>query len=370
MTLAGGDSSLLRRLNAAAVLRALYETRSATLTELVKVTGSARATVENALTGLVGQGWAAEIAPATDGVRTVGRPAKRYRFRAEAGCVLGFDIGVHKALAVVADLRGEVLGVRRTAVTPELTPAQRLAATRALGNRALRGAGLSAGEVQAVGVGTTGIVDSGGRVAISGRLPNWAGTDLATALAEAFGAEVSAGNDARLAALAEHWRGIAADARNVVYVHAGRRIAAALLIDGRPYAGEHGAAGEIGVLASSRWDTAPGRLLERFGDAEALFGAVREEDPKAQAALEKFADEMVQGVAALVLITDPQLVAVGGGLSRAGDLLTEPLRRRLADLCLFPVPVAASTLGDEAVALGGVRLALDAVERRLFEVAG
>ncbi|MGC5413247.1 MarR family transcriptional regulator, partial [Streptomyces sp. DT225] len=69
MKIAGGDSSLLRRLNSVAVLRVLYEAPSLTLTELVRSTAVTRATVENALTGLVGQGWVEEVAPPADGRR-------------------------------------------------------------------------------------------------------------------------------------------------------------------------------------------------------------------------------------------------------------------------------------------------------------
>ncbi|MFD1933213.1 MULTISPECIES: ROK family protein [Nonomuraea] len=74
-------------------------------------------------------------------------------------------------------------------------------------------------------------------------------------------------------------------------------------------------------------------------------------------------------MAATVLTVDPQLVVIGGGLSQAGDLLAEPLRAELARLCLFPVQVETSILGDESVAMGAVRLALDRVEEELFSVA-
>ncbi|MFB8036983.1 ROK family protein [Streptomyces sp. NPDC056004] len=370
MTIAGGDASLLRKVNAAASLHALYQVEAATFTELVKATGSSRVTVENAVAGLVDQGWVTEAALGeTASGRPVGRPAKRYRFRAEAGCLLGLDIGVHQAVAAVTDLRGQVLGVRRTAVGPSLSPADRLTAARTLGHRTLRGAGLDAAAVKAVGVGTSGVVDSAGVVTLSGWLPDWAGTDLVAAFAEPFGAPVAAGNDARLAALAEQWRGAAAGVQDVLYIHVGRRISAGLVIGGRVHTGRHGAAGEIGVLHSTRWDTALCRLLARWADAEALFAAAHAADRQALAALDDFADDLAQGVAAMVLTMDPEMVVVGGGLSRGGSLLTGPLADRLARLCLFPIEVAASGLGDEAAALGGVRLALDAVERELFDVS-
>ncbi|MEU2674856.1 ROK family transcriptional regulator [Streptomyces sp. NPDC007164] len=373
MTVAGGDSSLLRRLNAAAVLRVLYEAKTLTLTELVQSTTVTRATVENALTGLVEQGWVEEVAPPTDGRRQVGRPAKRYRFRAEAGCVLGLDIGAHKVLAVVTDLGGQVLATRQTAVSPELPAADRIAAARTLGHRTLRGAGLRAADVQAVGVGATGVVDAAGTVRLSSLLPDWTGTDLPGSFSEPFGAEVIAGNDTKLAALGEHWRGAATQARDVLYIHAGRRISAGALIDGRVHTGRNGASAEIGNLPASRWHTAPahplGWLGEGRGDAEDLFAAVRDNDASALEALERYADDLVQGVAAMVLALDPELVVIGGGVSLAGDLLLDPLRDRLDGLCLFPVDVVASRLGDRSVATGAVRLALDRVEKRLFEVS-
>jgi predicted NBD/HSP70 family sugar kinase len=365
---AGGDPSLLRRVNQAAVLRALYDAGELTLTELVKATAVARNTVENALAGLVAQKWVEEVAPTADGPRQVGRPAKRYRFRGEAGCVLGLDIGVHKVLAIVADLRGTVLALHRTAVGPGHSPVERIAAARSLARRTLRSAARGVREVRATGIATTGVVSATGTVTVSGRMPEWEGTDLAAAFAGLFGDRVAVGNDSSLAAVGEQWRGVASAHQDVIYILAGHRIAAGVLLGGRLWAGRNGAAGEIGVLRGSGWHTAPGRLLDHWDSAEAVFDAVRAGDTRAERALADFTGDLAQGVAAMVLTVDPEQVVIGGGLSRAGELLLAPLRSRLGELCLFPVEVAASTLGDEAAALGGVRLALDAVERELFSL--
>ncbi|NEB81293.1 ROK family protein, partial [Streptomyces sp. SID14478] len=201
---------------------------------------------------------------------------------------------------------------------------------------------------------------------VSSLLPGWSGTDLAAAFGDAYAAPVVAGNDSKLAALGERWRGGATDAEDVVYVHVGRRISAGILLGGTVLHGRHGAAGEIGVLPGSGWHTAHQRLLERWGTPEALFDAVRDDEPAAVQALDDFAADLVQGIAAVVLSVDPEAVVIGGGLSRAGELLLAPLRSRLAELCLFPVTVVASRLGDEAAAQGAVRLALDQVEAELF----
>ncbi|WP_262698816.1 MULTISPECIES: ROK family transcriptional regulator [Streptomyces] len=372
--LSGGDPSLLRRLNIAAVLRTLYDADELTLTELVRTSEVSRATVEEIIADLEHQGLAEEVALAPDAPRRVGRPAKRYRFRQGAGHVAGLDIGPHKVLCLVADLRGEIVATARADVEPRMSAAERLDVARAMVERATEGHD----GLRALGVGTTGVV-SMGKVVRSERLPDWQGTDLAAELGGGRPYPVFAGNDTKLAALAEHWRGAARDFDDVVYLLLGRSISLGLLIGGKLHLGHNGGAGEIGVLRDLGWYTALDRILAYGTDdpdagpsgeaAKRVFDAVRRGDPEAEAIVTAFVAGLATGVAATVLTVDPQLVVIGGGLSQAGALLAEPLRAELARLCLFPIQVEASALGDESVALGAVRLALDRVEAELFDVA-
>ncbi|MFF1687771.1 MULTISPECIES: ROK family protein [unclassified Streptomyces] len=123
-----------------------------------------------------------------------------------------------------------------------------------------------------------------------------------------------------------------------------------------------GSAGGRGYGRDGRADWRTGHSGRAVGSrAPSLDGSSGE-------ALDDFAAALVQGVAAVVLTVDPEAVVIGGGLSRAGELLLAPLRSRLAELCLFPVTVVASRLGDEAVAHGALRLALDGVENGLFAI--
>jgi predicted NBD/HSP70 family sugar kinase len=80
----------------------------------------------------------------------------------------------------------------------------------------------------------------------------------------------------------------------------------------------------------------------------------------------RYVRDLAVGAAALVLALDPQIVVVGGGFSRSADLILEPLHRELQRLCLRVPEVRASTLGDESVALGALRLSLDEVDQRLL----
>ncbi|GIG69530.1 ROK family transcriptional regulator [Phytomonospora endophytica] len=345
----GGDASLLRRLNTVAVLRVLHVAGPLTLTEVAARATVSRPTAEDAVADLLNRGLVRESAP-YEGPRVVGRPARRYEFNADAGYALGIDVGAHKILAVVSDLGGDVRATFRTDVDPELAAPDRLAAMRAALRAVAAEAGVNLSDVRALGVGTSGIVDPTGKVTLSGHLPGWTGTHLPTELSGIVPGRVVVANDSNLAALGEHWRGVARGVDDVVYVLAGRRISAGILLGGRVHTGRHGAAGEIGIMRSMGWyDTA--RLL-RDGHASS----------------EELVNRLAAGVAATVLTIDPEVVIIGGGLSQAGDALIEPLRIKLADLCLYPVKVEASTLADRSVALGAIRLALDEVERELFDL--
>ncbi|MFF9410373.1 ROK family transcriptional regulator [Streptomyces anandii] len=361
----GGDLSHLRRLNTLALITALREEPSQTLTALSRRTGLSRASTEDVVRDLIERGWVAVVPPAAG---MVGRPARRYRFRADVGHVLGVDIGGHKILVVVADLDGSVVHSSRVAVSPSLGRKERLAALDSAVTQALAGSGMTAEDVWAVGAATTGLVDAAGRVMLSEALPEWTGVDLAAHLRRLVGAPALVDNDCKLAALAESWRGVARHAKDVVLILAGLRTGAGLIIGGRLHRGFGNAAGEIGALPASGWNRAQEHLKSwqsatassgEDASAKAVFEAAREGDRRAGTVVRRYVRELAVGAAALVLTLDPELVVVGGGFSRAADLIADPLRRELDRWCIRTPELRISEFGDEGVALGALRLALD-----------
>ncbi|MDF5752680.1 ROK family protein [Spongiactinospora sp. TRM90649] len=349
-----GDGTLVRLVNTRVTVRALRAGGVPTLTGLARATGLSRQTVEAVLEELIARGLAAEAAPSEG---APGRPARRFRFRAEAGHVLGLDVGAHQALALLTDLDGTVVATERAPVSPDAPAADRLAALRAVAESCLGAAGIVRTTLLAVAAGTSGVVDRTGRVTLAGSLPGWTGLDLAGSVGRWFGRPGLAGNDANLAAVAEHWRGAARHASDVVYVLAGRRLGSALLIGGRPHLGRTGAAAEIGALRLLGWQDA----AEEVTDTE-VFAAAGRGEPAALRAVDRYARMVAQGASALVLAIDPELVVVGGGFAASGEVLLAPLREHLAKLCLNAPEVVGSALGEEVVALGAARIALDRVE--------
>lgn len=360
-----GDPSLLRRLNLAAVLRVLFEGGVYTITDLARAAGLSRPTTTQAVEDLLAAG---RIGPAAENEqdRGLGRPAQKFELRSEAGYVLGADVGAHKILVLIGDLRGRVVARARCAVEPRDTPQVRLEAVGAMIEQALAGIPEARSRITDAGVATVGSVEQDGRVIYCKAMNDWEGQNPARWIAERFGFSSQGFNDMAMAALAEHWQGAARDVEDVVYLHAGRRLGAALLLGGKPHRGYHSAATQIGMWRELSWQDDYSVLLHPSGHAGELFAAAADGDRGAHERIEAFADEVCQGIAPIIITVDPEALVIGGGISAAGEAIAEPLRRRIKEETSFPPKVVCSTLGDEAVALGALRAALDRAEERLF----
>jgi len=369
----GTDLSRLRELNSLSIVRALRDHPPSTVTELSQRTGLSRPAVDVIAQGLVTDGWARVLEPGASSA--VGRPARRYQFRAGAGHVLGVDVGVHKILALLADLDGNIVHTVRHSVAPDAGPEARLAELDSVIDACVAEAGKAPSDIWAVTVAVTGAVDAAGQTSFFTPLPGWKSVNLATHLGVRFACPVLVENDCKLAALAERWKGAANDADDIVYLLAGMRTGAGLIIDGVLRRGFGGAAGEIGALKQVRWLNAPEHLQNCPGvpatvgpdDAAAwVFNAARDGDRAARGAVNRYVKDLAVGAAALVLTLDPQVVIFGGGFSRSADLVLDPLRNELQRLCLRMPEVRASTLGADSVALGALKLSLNEVDHRLF----
>jgi predicted NBD/HSP70 family sugar kinase len=365
----GGDRSLLRRINLLATLRSARDVPK-TIAALAGATGLSRTAAESVVLDLIDLGWLVEDGQA--GHPGAGRPARHYRLRAEAGTLLGIDVGPHNIVVTVADLRGEPLGSAYRAVPPDAAPHLHLEPVLATARQALETAGRTLADVWVAAVGIPGIVHRG-RVEQVGREMDGPEPDLAVHLKALLGCPVLLENDCNLAAVAEHWRGIAQDVNDMVFVHSGNRTSAGLLLAGRLYRGHAGGAGEIGALGQVGWADAPERLEAlrvegRVQSREEVFALASQGDEEAVAAVDAFSQGLAFGIAALALAVDPEMVVIGGGNIRAGETLLKPLRRYIDEYTYSRIPtVAVSSLGNQSVSLGAIRLALDAIDEFLEE---
>ncbi|TDE88832.1 ROK family transcriptional regulator [Occultella glacieicola] len=357
---------LQRRANTAAVLRVLATGGPASVTELRGTAGLSRPTLEVILAELVATGMIRPQEPGggeSDRTRGAGRPARRYAIDPDAAFVAGVDVGRHEILVMIADIDSTIRVTHRAAVPSGADGPELLQLVERAVQDATDELGIRVDQLRSLAVGVPGVVDSEGRLSRSVVVPRWSGSDIRAQLAEWAGADVELVNDANLAALAEQWRGAARNHRDVLYLLAGWRARASIMIDGQIVTGRHGEAGEIGSVPELFFDT-PGVLL---GDSSAtsaqvaaVFAKAAAGEADSQVRVDRYCAELARTIRFMTAVLDPEVVVIGGGLSGAGERIVEGLRAHLAsaaDPRGWRTPLTVSALTDSAVALGGVRRA-------------
>ncbi|WP_313540283.1 ROK family protein [Leifsonia aquatica] len=357
-----------------AVFVALRNAQPRTLTQLADATRLSRPTVLEGVKGLEDRGWIERLDP--DGKeRKAGRPAIRFRLRGEDGIVAGVDVGVHKLLVILLNLHNEIVGEHRVQFEGSMTGAGRVEAVGSAIDEAMRLFAPSS-RLLAVGAGVPGIVDRLGRISVARAIPELDGIELGARLQQQLGCPVFIENDAHAATLGEFSYGAGRGTSDLIYLVAGYRTAAGMIIGGTLHRGRTGAAGMVGEMNILRWLGATERLMATdVSDdiapvaAADVFRAAEMGDQSAAAAIAQYADDLATGLSALALAVDPELVVIGGGISLAGPPFAQQLRERLGVHARLIRPrVEISELGDRAAALGGVRLALDHVETAVFDL--
>lgn len=247
----------------------------------------------------------------------------------------------------------------------------------------------------ALGIGLPGLINH--TTGIVHELTNVAGWDevpLRQIMHERTGLPVSIENDAKAMAFGEWKYGAARDARNVVCITLGTGVGGALILDGRLYRGANFTAGEIGHMsidyrgrpgpygnfggfeeyignqqiaarAQERYRAAGRELTLKECSPRRLSEMANAGDPIAKQMWEDLGDELGAALANVVWVVNPDTIVIGGGVSKAGELLFEPARRsirgRTSDINGAKLRVMAAALGNDAGIIGNAALAMELV---------
>jgi len=309
----------------------------------------------------------------------------------EAGGVLvGVDLGgtqIRAAVATGPGTHGEPVRRRTPAADG---PQAVLDAVAAAVRQAAAGA-----QCLGLAIGIPGPLDPAtGVVYDAPHLPGWRGLEAGRLLSERCGCPVVVNNDAKLAAFAEWTRGAGRGTRNFVFVTVSTGVGGGLVLDGELYTGTAGTAGELGHVPASPDGPRCGQghvgclegvasgtaIAERAraavdaGERSTLRDAKGELDARAVETAALAGDDLAnrlfaeagralgRAVGGLVNVLSPDVVAVGGGLLGAGDLLFTPLRDALGEIA-FAEPLARcrvvpAQLGTDAGLVGATSWAL------------
>ena len=254
--------------------------------------------------------------------------------------------------------------------------------------------GVAKESILGIGIGVPGPVNDEGVVNRCVNL-GWGVFNIHQALGELTGLRVVAGNDANVAALGESWKGGGQGAANMVMATLGTGVGGGIILGGRALNGVHGAGGEIGHMVLNRNETescgcgkkgcveqycsATGvvRVAKRYLAAcdgpsslraienltcKDVFDAGKAGDEMANAILEQVYGYLGEFLADVCNVVDPEVVVLGGGVSKAGAPLLDGAKRYF-DKWVFhgakDVRFALATLGNDAGAYGAFKLLLN-----------
>ncbi len=304
--------------------------------------------------------------------------------------VLALDIGGTKIASGVVDEAG---AVRSFVVAPTDTsgdPQESLAALFDLGRRAVGDSGVGWNAIGTTSIACGGPLHVGrGLLVAPPHLPGWRDVPIVALAEEAFGRPAVLENDAAAAAAGEHRYGAGVGTRNMVYLTLSTGVGGGVVVDGRLYGGARGNGGELGHVTVD-WDGRVCRgcgrrgcleayasgtsIAERareaglpFPTAKEVAEAARAGDDGAIALWDETVAALACGVTSIVNVFEPELVVIGGGVSRVGEQLLAPLREQVHAQAMSPggraVGVVAAALGDRVGVVGAAAVVRYRVEQ-------
>jgi predicted NBD/HSP70 family sugar kinase len=382
MDLTRATPPLLKHLNERTVLEAIRAGAPISRAEISRRVGISKPTVSLALRSLAQAGLVREAPHGPDGPSY---GALFFEPVPDAAFVLGLDLGSRFLRGAVADLAGQI----RARQDVELRGADAdgaLAAIVALHGALIESAALPVDRIDGVVLGVPGVVEArSGTLRLTTQfIPGLEGRAFGAELRERLGVTVTLDNDINLAAVGEHWAGVARGVDDFAFLSVGTGTGMGLVLGGELHRGNHGAAGEIdwalsgltenvdpsaegveALAAELGWNGSRTPSVPPF-DARDIFTAARRGDELARTIVTRIADRIAAHIAPIAAVADPALVVLGGGLGMNGDLLLEPIRALLREWLPYPPRVAISSLGESAVLMGAVATGLQSALDNVF----
>lgn len=253
-------------------------------------------------------------------------------------------------------------------------------------------------KIKAIGIGIPGIAEPDTGIVINCVNLNWYNVPLKQMLEEELKLPVFIDNDATVAGVAEYKAGNMKNAKSGVFITLGTGVGGGIVIDGKVIRGFNGIASEIGhmIVGENYYSCNCGRTgcLETFSSSTALirhtrklledgnsssmmgkiggdlskingkviFEAAKEGDKVANEAVERLVKYLAIGITNIIAVIDPEIIALGGGISSAGEFLLEKVRKevnRIRYMPMMPVgKIVLAKLGNEAGIIGAAALGM------------
>ena len=387
-----GSPALMRETNARTILTLLKKIGPCSRADLVRKTGMSAPTVANVVSDLNDLGLIEWIG---EGVSGGGRRPENLRFKADYGCLAGVEVTTDALRILLTDLNGTLIEEQYDPLSKDArSPNAVIEVLRVSVRAMMQRHNLPWKKLIAMTVGVAGITNARDGIVISvSNSDAWRNVPLLAMLKQAFSCSLFIENDTNLAAIGEHFRGVAQSEDSFIFVAVGSGVGAGIFLNGQIVHGASWSAGEIGYLHIPNISSMEPSLYE-FGALEQVLGGpgilkswnaasnksgialkIRKASGVLDLALEgnAVAHKIVLQRARLLkdvvlnlsLTLNPSLFVFGGDLG-AHAALFEPTVEMLRKSEVAVARVLPSSLGNSAVAWGAVAVGMQDSEQSLY----
>ncbi|WPP40788.1 ROK family transcriptional regulator [Paenibacillus hunanensis] len=372
-----GDQALVKKINKSLVLDNIRLYAPLSRTRVSQLTGLNKATVSNLVQELIDDRLVLESG---EGQSSGGRKPLMLEFNPNAGYAAGVELSVNELTIVLTDLEGKII-TRHT----EPLPDHRVETTLELMQRMMA---VLVAEVPpsvhgliGMGVGVPGMVDEQGNVLFAPNL-GWEGVPLREELEQLFGLPVTIDNEANAGAIGELQFGAGRHARHLVYISVGMGIGSGIIIDGQPYKGARGYAGETGHMSveanglpcscGSRgcWELYASELayehtlIDPHPNTNTAYWVQQAmwDEPEAIRLFQCIGEYLGVGITNLVNSFNPELVIIGGHMRQAEPWIAPHVEAVVSQRTLpyhrQKLVIQYSELGEQSTVIGAAYAAI------------
>ena len=309
---------------------------------------------------------------------------------------IGIDLGGTNIAVGVVDEQGNILSQTSTPTLATRPFAELVKDMARCITEVLTQANLEEKDIESVGIGIPGVADQKlGKVIFCTNL-GWHDIPLREELQKYFNKPVYIDNDATVAGLAESYAGISKGCQSSVFLTLGTGVGAGIIINGKPWSGAHGVGSELGHMTLvvdgvpctcgndgcvERYCSAtaiirmarqaclgyPESLIMKLAgndpdkiDARIVIDAAKAGDNTAVQVFNRFSKYLAITVNNITAFLDPEMIVLGGGVSKAGQFLLDNVRAQLPRYLMYknlPSPkLELARLGNEAGIIGAAML--------------
>lgn len=308
---------------------------------------------------------------------------------------IGIDLGGTNIAVGLVNEEGRIIAKTETPTLASRPYQELIKDMAACAKKVMEEAKITEDELHSIGVGIPGVADKDGMVIFCTNL-GWRNVPLRAELQQYINKPVYMDNDATVAGWAEYQAGVSRGTDSSVFMTLGTGLGSGIVMNGKIWAGAHGAGSELGHLvievdgvpctcgkrgcaerycsataiirmAREACADAPNCLIMRAveGDmdkinAKVVFDAAKEGDSVAMQVFNRFVKYLAIAINNVISFIDPDMIILGGGVSRAGDFLLDAVKAALPEYLFYPTlkqpELRIASLGNDAGIIGAALL--------------